>query len=127
VDDSAGVARNLSTYVTLVAGLGKAVAPELVTGVDDTGERQASGLERQEVVLRGLVHQRAATGSHTVLSGLPGKVGTISYGPAGKRTGQVKLTGEFYCRSYQMLQGPGPRQSFEAIFLQDGAVTVTTW
>lgn len=123
VDDAGGVARNLSPYVLEVVGFGKAVRGEVVTGVDDVGERVAAGLERQVVRLRGVAHQRATTGSHTVLSGLPGKIGTISYGPEGKRTGQVKLTGEFYCRSYELRPG----FFFEAVFSQDAGVTVATW
>ena len=62
-----------------------------------------------------------------VLSGIVGKIGTVSYGPAGNASGQRKVTGEFLCRSYHIVSKVNNQVRFAARFKQDDAISITTW
>lgn len=128
VDDSGGTPRNLSPYVEEIAPLGQQVSFLDVTGLNDAAQRVISGVEPgQELVLRGAFDDTAATGPDAVLSGIVGKTGTVSYGPAGNSSGQRKITGEFLCLSYRVISKLGDQMRFEARFRQDDAITLTTW
>ena len=71
-------------------------------------------------------------GSDAVLSGIVGRVVTVSYGPAGNGAGQRKITGKFLCFSYQVGgKAEAGRDAapvrFVARFQQSGPVTLGTW
>lgn len=128
IDDSGGTARDLSKYVFEVLGLGVTYEPELVTGVDDTGRRVVAGIQASSVfTIRGRFHPRATVGPDAVLSGAVGKVGTVAYGPVGNNTGSRKISGEFFCLSYEVSSLENGDVEFEARFQNDGSVTLGTW
>ena len=133
VDDAGGVPRNLSPYVTEVEPLGQQVAAWDVTGLNDTARHTIAGVgPAQQFTLRGLFDDTALTGPDAVLGGIVGKAVTVSYGPAGKGSGQRKITGEFLCVSYQVggkaeEGGDAGLVRFAARFQQSGPVTLTAW
>ena len=125
VDDSGGVARNLSAYVEEIEPLGRLVSFQDVTGLNDGAQRVIAGPEPgQEFALYGLFDDTPTTGPDAVLSGIIGRAVNVSYGPAGGNTGQRKISGEFLCLGYQLrgrIDGP---VRFVARFRQTGPVTV---
>jgi hypothetical protein len=128
IDDAGGTPRNLSAYIEELEPLGKAVSLLDVTGLNDAAQRVIAGPElAQEFDLRGAFDNTATTGPDAVLAGLVGKIGTVSYGPAGNGSGQRKITGEFLCLTYQVISQAGRQVRFIARFRQDGAVSITTW
>ena len=133
IDDSGGVPRNLSAWVEEVEPLGQQVSAVDVTALNDTSRQVARGVEPvQEFVLRGLFDATPVTGPDAVLSGIVGTVVTVAYGPAGHKTGQRKISGEFLCLSYQVggraEEGRNPGLvRFTARFRQSGPVTLGVW
>ncbi len=133
VDDAGGVARDLSPSVAEVEPIGMQVTALDVTALNDRSRQVSAGPEpAQQFTLHGLFDDTPVTGSDAVLSGIVGRVVTVSYGPAGKGTGQRKVTGQFLCTSYQVGgRAEGARNAglvrFVARFQQSGSVTLTTW
>ena len=139
VDDAAGVPRNLSPYVDEIEPLGRQVSFFDVTGLNDRAQQVIAGVEpSQEFSLYGLFDNIPVVGPDATLPGIVGKIGTVSYGPAGNDTGKRKVTGEFLCLSYQIIgkldlsmgsRGGGADNPvrFTARFRQSGSVTVTVW
>lgn len=133
IDDADGTAHNLSGCVEEVEPMGQQVSAVDVTGLNDISRQVVSGLEpAQQFNLRGLFDDTPVTGSDAVLSGIVGRVVTVSYGPAGNGAGQRKITGEFLCFSYQV--GGGVKDGkevapvrFVARFQQSGSVTLGVW
>ena len=133
IDDSGGTSRNLSAWVEEVEPLGQQVSAVDVTALNDTSRQVARSVEPvQEFVLRGLFDATPVTGPDAVLSGIVGMVVTVAYGPAGNKTGQRKISGEFLCLSYQVGgraeagRYPGLVR-FTARFRQSGPVTLGVW
>ena len=128
IDDSAGTPRNLTPYLVEIESLGKEVSFLDVTGLDDAAQRVIAGPEQeQEFELDGVFDDTATSGPDAVLSGIVGKIGTVSYGPAGKSAGQRKITGEFLCLSYSIASRINRLVRFKAKFRQDDAISITTW
>ena len=128
IDDSQGVPRDMTPFLKEVESLGRKVSFLDVTGLADTAQRVIAGVETgQELVLRGLFDDAAGTGPDAVLSGIVGRVVTVSYGPAGHRTGQRRITGEFLCLGYRIISRINHQVRFEARFRQDNAIAVTAW
>ncbi|MDE2779558.1 MAG: hypothetical protein OXI91_07785 [Chloroflexota bacterium] len=133
VSDASGVARDLSSYVEAVEPLGQQVSALDVTGLNDESRRLAAGPEPvQEFTLRGLFDDTPVTGPDAVLAGIVGQVVTVSYGPAGRGSGQRRVTGRFLCLSYQVggsvAEGGGAGLvRFAARFQQSGPVTLEVW
>ncbi len=128
IDDSGGTPRNLTPYLAEIESLGKEVSFLDVTGLDDAAQRIIAGPEQdQEFELDGAFDNTATTGPDAVLSGIVGKTGTVSYGPAGNGSGQRKITGEFLCLSYRITSRINNLVRFKARFQQDDAISITTW
>ena len=133
VGDAEGVPRDLSPFLEEVEPLGRLVSYVDVTGLNDESRRVAEGnAASQEFTLRGLFDDTPDTGSDAVLGGIVGREVTVSYGPAGRATGERKITGRFLCTGYQV----GGRLEkgkavglvrFVARFRQSGPVTLTRW
>ena len=128
VDDAGGMPRNLSPYVAEIEPLGQAVAWVDVTGLKDAAQRTGVGPElAQEFALYGFFDDTPVTGPDAALAGIVGRIGTVSYGPAGGRKGQRKISGEFLCLSYQVfgrIEGP---VRFQARFRQTGPAVFGVW
>lgn len=96
VDDSGGTLRNISPHVSSI-DFPLDVAEIDVTGLGTVGRNRIAGHEDSQVTVRAHFDDTATTGSHAVLSGIPGLIGTIEFGPKGNTGGFPKLTGEFLC------------------------------
>ncbi len=128
VDDSQGVPRDLTPFLEEVESPGREVSFLDVTGLADTAQRVIAGVEvGRELVLRGAFDDALTTGPDAVLSPIVGRIGTLSYGPAGRQAGRRKITGEFLCLAYRITSRVGQQVSFEARFRQDNAISITTW
>ena len=128
IDDAGGTPRDLSRYVDEIEPLGKEATFLDVTGLNDAASRVIAGIEQaQDFTLRGAFDDTATSGSDAVLSGIVGKIGTVSYGPAGNASGQRKISGEFLCLSYRIISRLNDQVRFEARFKQDDTISVTTW
>ena len=128
IDNSAGTPRNLSPWATEVINLGISFHSLSTTGVGETGDRIiATNQDTIKVTIKGRFDDRPTTGPDAVLSGIVGKIGTISYGPAGKHTGARRVTGEFLCLSYRLSSTDKGETTWEATFQNDGTVTLNTW
>jgi len=133
VEDAGGVARDLSAFVEAVEPVGQQVSALDVTGLNDESRQLAAGPEPvQEFTLRCLFDDTPVTGPDAVLAGIVGRVVTISYGPAGRRAGQRRITGQFLCLSYQVggSVAEGNKSGlvrFTARFQQSGPVTLDVW
>ena len=133
ISDADGVPRDLSPFLEEVEPLGRLVSYVDVTGLNDESSRVAEGNGvSQEFTLRGLFDNTPDTGSDAVLGGIVGREVTVSFGPAGKATGERRITGRFLCTGYQV----GGRLEkgkavglvrFVARFRQSGPVTLGRW
>lgn len=133
IGDADGVSRDLSPFVEEVEPLGWLVSYVDVTGLNDESSRVAGGnAASQEFTLRGLFDDTPDTGSDAVLGGIVGREVNVSYGPAGRATGERRITGRFLCTGYQV----GGRLEkgkavglvrFVARFRQSGPVTLDHW
>ena len=128
VDDAGGLPRNLSPYIAEIEPLGRAVSGVDVTGLKDAAQRTGAGPETaQEFALYGFFDDTPVSGPDATLAGIVGRIGTVSYGPAGNLAGQRKISGEFLCLSYQVFgRGDGPVR-FQARFRQSGPVVFGVW
>ena len=128
VADADGVLRDLSPWVERIGPLGRAVSAVDVTGVNDAAARTAAGPEpAQEFVIAGRWDDTPAIGPDATLSGIVGRTAAVQYGPAGNAPGQRRISGRFRCLSYQVSSRAGEPVRFEAVFRQDGAVTLGVW
>ncbi len=131
VDAAGGTPRDLSPYLEEIEPLGRQVSWLDVTGLNDTAQQVIAGPEPpQEFALHGFFDDTPEVGADAVLAGIIGRVVTVSFGPAGRRTGRRKVAGRFLCLAYQLAgkvgQGDGLVR-FTARFRQSGPVTVTEW
>ena len=128
VDDSGGTPRNLSPYVDEIELLGQKVMFLDVTGLSHTAQRVIAGIQlSQDFLLRGAFDDQTITGPDAVLTGIVGQLGTVSLGPAGKSTGQRKISGEFPRLSYQVISRIKHLVKFEAHFKQDDNISLGSW
>ena len=69
-----------------------------------------------------------ASGSHSVLISLPGKVVDVEYGPFGNASGQQKIAGDFTCEWYIFTNAEAKDQMvFEAFLAQATNLSITTF
>ncbi len=128
IDDAGGTPRNLSPYVDEIEPLGQEISFLDVTGLNDAAQRVIAGPQLgQEFTLRGVFDDTATTGPDAVLSGIVGKIATVSYGPAGSSSGQRRITGEFLCLSYRGISRVKHQVRFAARFRQDDIISLNTW
>ncbi len=128
VADAGGVLRDLSPWVERAGPLGKALSGRDVTGVNDTSARTAAGFAvAQEFTLAGRWDDTPGIGPDAVLAGIVGRSVSVQYGPAGRASGQRRVSGHFVCLSYRITSETGKPVRFEAAFRQDGPVELGTW
>ena len=128
VADAAGALRDLSAWVERIGPLGRAVAAVDVAGVNDPAARTAAGPETaQEFSIAGRWDDTPEIGPDATLAGIVGRSVAVQYGPAGRAPGQRRISGQFLCRSYRVSSKAGEPVRFEAVFRQDGAVTLGIW
>jgi hypothetical protein len=128
VSDAGDVMRDLSPWVERVSPLGRRVDGLDVTGLNDTGVRTVAGSEAaQEFNIAGRWDDAPLIGPDAVLADIVGRNVTVDYGPSGHATGQRRITGHFVCLSYRVGSAAGEPVRFEAVFRQDGNITLWVW
>ena len=128
VADAGGTLRDLSAWAERIGPLGRQLAAVDVTGVNDTAARTAAGSETaQELVIAGRWDDTPGIGPDATLAGIVGRSALVEYGPAGKGAGRRRIGGRFVCLSYRVCSKAGEAVRFEAVFRQDGAVTLDVW
>lgn len=127
LDDAATTLRQL-TGVSKVTGLPGGYPTDDVTASGDAGGKTVVGLPDNSFSLEGPYDNTADTGSHTVISGLPGLSTTQSfeYSPLGTATSYPKYTGECRCTSYVVDADVKSALRYKADFHVEGAVTLGT-
>lgn len=128
IDNTAGSLIVLSTYIDSISdGLGKTVGQLDATTFGDSAERFIAGLEEsQQFTVEGPFDDTATTGPDAVLSQLPGTIGTVEFSPVGTGATARKFSGEFLCTSYKVSGNVKEIARFQAVFQQDGTITVGT-
>ena len=128
IADADGVMRDLSAWVERAGPLGRAVAGLDATGLNDAAAKTVAGRETaQEFSIAGRWDAAPGIGPDAALAGIVGHVVSVDYGPVGNATGQRRISGKFVCLSYRVLSKAGEPVRFEAVFRQDGAVTLGVW
>lgn len=128
VADAAGALRDLSAWVERIGPLGRVVSGVDVTGVNDAAARTAAGPEpAQEFVIAGRWDDTPEIGPDATLAGIVGRSAAVQYGPGGRAPGQRRISGQFRCLSYRVSSKAGEPVRFEAVFRQDGAITLGVW
>lgn len=127
LDDSGGTLRTL-VGVSDVQGLPGGYATDDVTAAGDAGGKTVVGLPDVSFTVTGPYDTTASTGSHTVISGLPGLTATASfeYSPAGTTSGFPKYSGECRCTEYTVDASVKSAIKYKASFHVEGAVTTGT-
>ena len=129
IEDTGGAERDLSAYLTEVAGLpGRRVLDD-ITSLADTGRRYMAGPDVATFTLAGMFDDTATTGPDAVLGPLRSHSSSVafSYGPGGGATGDIKYSGSCWVESYEILSSVGSRVQFSASLKVDGAVTRGTY
>ena len=128
VADAGGALRDLSPWVERIGPLGRVVSGVDVAGVNDAAARTAAGPETaQEFSIVGRWDDTPEIGPDATLAGIVGRSAAVQYGPAGRAAGQRRISGQFLCLSYRVSSKAGEPVRFEAVFRQDGAVTLGVW
>jgi hypothetical protein len=129
VDDSGGTLRNISASVDSVDGLPGDVDMAGVSAFGDSGHKYVVGLENGSFTVNGHWDDAADVGANTVLAGIRGQSGTVTFefGPAGNGSGAVKFSGEARLTSYSISASVTDRVTFTASFNVDGQVTAGTF
>ena len=128
VSDAGGALRDLSPWAERIGPLGRQLAAADVTGVNDPAARTTAGAETaQELVIAGRWDDTPAVGPDATLAGIVGRAVLVQYGPAGNGAGQRRISGQFVCLSYRVSSRAGEPVRFEALFRQDGPVTLDAW
>jgi hypothetical protein len=127
LDDSGGTLRQL-TGVSKVTGLPGGYPTDDVTASGDAGGMTVVGLPDNTFGLEGPYDNTASTGSHTVISGLPGldATQTFEYSPLGTTGGYPKYGGECRCTKYTVDADVKGALRFSAELHVEGAVTLGT-
>ena len=128
VADAGGTLRDLSAWAESIGPLGRVLEAQDVAGVNDRAARTAAGREAaQEFALTGRWDDTPVIGPDATLSGIVGRSALVEYGPAGKGAGRRRISGRFVCLSYRAQSRAGEPVRFEAVFRQDGPVTLDAW
>lgn len=127
-DNAGGTALNFTAYIdTINNPPGKEVAQLDTTTFNDAGGRFIAGIEEAgEYTLVGAFDDTAVTGPDITFSLLVGTLGSFDYYPHGTASGDRRFSGESLCVSYKTSAAVRDRVGFEARFVIDGTVTVTT-
>lgn len=129
IDDTGGVQRDLSAYVTEVRGLPGLRALNEVTALSDSGSRFIPGLEDVTIVLGGLFDDTGTSGPDAVLGPLRTHTSAVDfeYGPKGSSAGQVKYSGTCWVVSYELGSRVGALVQWSATLQVEGTVTRGTF
>lgn len=106
VDDSGATARDITAAVSNVSGVGLKYDETDVTGYSDGVVNFQLGHPSSEIEISGPIDNTAASGAHTVLSGIVGQVSAtvtveVQFGIRGAPTsGDPNFSGEYFCSSY---------------------------
>ena len=124
VDDTGGVQRDLSAYITEVRGLPGSRTLNDVTALGDSGVRFVPGLEDVRATLVGLFDDTSAAGPDAVLGPLRTHTAAadFEYGPKGSGTGNVKYSGACWVVSYELRSGVGSMVEWSATLQVEGTV-----
>lgn len=132
VNDSGAVKRNITADVTQVAFTQDGDTSEVST-LGASAKSFIAGLTNATLSCSGYFNPAAATvspamsGSHTVLSALPGVATTFELAPQGTVTGSPKITGSAFMTKYNPTVDLGGAVGFSADFQVSGAVTYSTY
>ena len=128
--DDATAARDISTAVSNISGVGLSYAETDVTGYSDGVVNFTMGHPSSTIEITGPFTNLASTGAHTVFAAINGKEDstytctvTVQIGiRADPTTGDPEFEGEYKCASY-MLNGDG---TYTARMVP-GSATVPAW
>lgn len=129
LDNVAGTPVNVSTYAdnvsfpqpidTLDVSTFGSSAKQFIPGLTDGGQIQISGpLDVALGTFVALLKSAQSAGSSTC---------SVTYGPGGSVSGQIKQSAEVYVSSYDVSTGVGGRAEFSCSLQVTGAVTNSTW
>lgn len=126
--DDVGTTLRTLVGVSKVSGLPGSYETDDVTASGAAGGMTVVGLPDVKFSLEGPYDNTADTGSHTVISGLPGAAATQSfeYSPLGTTNGYPKYSGECRCTSYVVDADVKGALRYKAEFHVEGKVTLGT-
>ena len=129
IDDTGGVLRDISAYITEVQGLPGSRALNEVTALGDSGARFIPGLEEVTLTLSGMFDNTATSGPDAVLGPLSTHTSAVDfkYGPKGVTTGDVKYSGTCWVLSYELRSRVGNLVEWSARLQVEGTVTRGTF
>lgn len=123
IDDSGGIPRDISAYVTSVEMSRSADTAETST-FGDSNKEYLAGLKDATISIEG-VWDPTVDG---YLEGILGAAeGDFIYGPAGSTGGNIKYTGKCICTAYNPPGSISGAVTYSAQFQCSGAITRTTF
>jgi len=129
IDDTGGILRNLSTYLTEISGLPGERELLQQTGIGATGRERDTGLENGRFRIAGFFDDTGPSGPDVVLGALRTHTSAVDfeYGPKGSTSTYVKYYGTCWCRSYTLTSRVGTLVGFVAEFEVQGGITRGTF
>ena len=124
IDDTGGVLRDISAYITEVRGLPGPRALNEVTALGDSGVRFIPGLEEVTITISGMFDNTATSGPDAVLGPIRTHTSAVDfeYGPKGAGTGDVKYSGTCWLVSYELRSRVGNLVEWSARLQVEGTV-----
>ena len=125
LDDTGGVQRDLSAFITEVRGLPGTRQLNEVTALGDSGARFIPGLEDVVITLAGLFDDTATSGLDAVMGPLRTHTSAVDfeYGPEGTSTGDVKYSGTCWLAKYDLRSRVGSLVEWSASIQVEGTVS----
>ena len=129
LDDTSANQRDLSPYLTEIAGLPGERELLQQTGIGATGRERDTGLENGMFRIAGFYDDTATLGPDAVLGPLRTHTAAVDfeYGPKGSTATYVRYKGTCWCRSYTLTSRVGTLVGFVADFEVEGGVTRDTF
>lgn len=129
INDTGGILRDLSPYVTDVRGLPGPRTLNEVTALGDSGAKFIPGLEDVTITLSGMFDNTATSGPDAVLGPLRTHTSAVSfeYGPKGSATGDTKYSGTCWVVSYDLRSRVGSLVEWSTALQVEGTVTRETF
>lgn len=129
IADTGGTERNISPYITSIAGLPGTRELRDVTALGATGRSRFPALQDSRITLEGFYTDDVAPGADAVLGPLrtDTTARTFKYGPKGNTAGFPRYTGTCFVENYELTGQVGNMVTWRAELGVHGAVTRDTF
>ena len=125
LDDTGGVERDLSAYITDISGLPGTRTLEDITSLGDAGRKFIPSSEEAEISISGVFDNTRNVGPDVTLGTLRTHHSAVGFGyaPHGTASGSVKYSGKCWVETYEVSSSVGRLVQFTAKLKVNGKVS----